>query len=422
MSATDSARDASTRALAEERLRSTRLVARMRFVGIAIAFVLNELLPPFVPAARIYQADVDIFTAYFVAAGLVFVAVRRSGRAASLVGIDIAVLDMPATYLVLATVLPHSASAAPAMSGVCYFALLTMAASFALDWRRVVAAAAIGAVLEDRLLVLAHVDGATRFQVAMVMVGVAVSLFHSTRRTVELVHSVAEEQRHRDRLRRYFSPQVAAQVEHLAGDAARGEERRVTVLFADLRDFTALSETLTGDRVVETLNAFHAAMVETVFAHGGTLDKYLGDGLMAYFGAPVDDPLHARRAVECALAMQERLALLNEERGRRGEPALRMGVGLHTGPVVLGNVGAPSRLEFTAVGDTVNVAARIEQLTKTLGVPVLVSASTRAQADGAFAFRPAGVVAVKGKAAPLETFVPSRDGAATPARDAGGGS
>src|SRR2546428_11377500 len=122
------------------------------------------------------------------------------------------------------------------------------------------------------------------------------------------------------------------------------------------------------------LNDYHGRMVETLFALGGTLDKYLGDGLMAYFGAPVPQPDHAERAVRCALAMQRVLDEFNVERAARGEPPLRMGIGVHTGTVVLGDIGAPRRREYTAIGDAVNVAPPRQGLTKLQGGPLPGSA------------------------------------------------
>jgi adenylate cyclase len=234
------------------------------------------------------------------------------------------------------------------------------------------------------------------------------------RRTTRLVADVSAEQRRRERLGRYFSPEVAAVLAASPEGAAEPQSREVTVLFADLRHFTTLAERLGSREVVALLNDFHTRMVDVVFAFGGTLDKYLGDGLMAYFGAPVPQPDHAARAARVALGMQEALEDANAARAARGEPALRMAIGIHTGPVVLGDVGAPRRQEYTIVGDTVNVAARLQELAKARDVPILVSASTRDRAVQALPFAPAGLASVRGRAGPLEVWLPQTPPASSP--------
>ncbi len=206
-------------------------------------------------------------------------------------------------------------------------------------------------------------------------------------------------------LERFLSPTVVERV--LQGDPLRleGERQTVTILFADLRGSTALAERLAPEQVVALLNTYLRVMARCVIDSGGILDKFLGDGLMAIFGA-MGDPTHgAAAAAGAAVRMRERLAALSAEREARGEPVVRFGVGVHTGDVVLGAVGLPERSDYTAIGDTVNTASRMESLTKEFGVDAVLSDATAAHLDGAAsALRPLGEATVRGKAAAIRVF------------------
>lgn len=214
----------------------------------------------------------------------------------------------------------------------------------------------------------------------------------------------------RDAFSRYLSPTVVAR---LAADPRQiklgGEARDTSVLFSDARGFTARSETMRAEEVVGFLNALLTPLTERVLAEGGTIDKYLGDGLMAFWNAPLDQADHAVRACRAALAMQAtapqidaRLRAEAEAAGRPHVP-LAIGIGINTGPGFVGNMGSAQRFDYSVVGDVVNTAARFESATKTYGVDIIVSEETRRQAPG-FLFVDLGAVALKGKAAATRVY------------------
>ena len=178
-------------------------------------------------------------------------------------------------------------------------------------------------------------------------------------------------------LARYVSPDVADAIMDAESSGGGGfgapVNRNVAVLFADVVGFTGLSERMAPDRVVRLLKSLHERGSAVVFAHGGSLDKYLGDGFLATFGGISSQPDAAARAIRCALALQEETARWNAKRQARGDVPVRLSVGVHYGPVVVGNIGSAQRLEFTVVGDTVNIASRLETLTRALDCRIAVS-------------------------------------------------
>jgi class 3 adenylate cyclase len=214
----------------------------------------------------------------------------------------------------------------------------------------------------------------------------------------------AEARQVRDVLARYVSRPVAEAILAGAATLSAGRRQRVTVMFTDIRGFTALSEHLSPEEVVAFLNAYFSRMVGAVFAQEGMLDKYMGDGMMAVFGAPIVHEDHALRAVKAAFRMREELEGLNAELVARGQPRVAIGIGIHTGECVIGNIGTEQRLDYTAIGDTVNTASRIEGLTKEHQADILVSADTHAELQGQVVGRPVLAVRVRGRSAPLDLY------------------
>jgi adenylate cyclase len=167
------------------------------------------------------------------------------------------------------------------------------------------------------------------------------------------------------------------------------------VLFADLVGFSAFAERSDPEQVAELLEAYFNQAVAAVFDAGGTLDKFIGDAIMAFFGAPLAQPDHARRAVEAAVRLQRDLAAWNRERAAAGQPEVAARIAINSGPVVVGDVGSATRVDYTVLGNTVNVAARLEQFVARPG-DVVIGDETRRLVDGAFATEPLGSFQLKG--------------------------
>jgi len=224
-----------------------------------------------------------------------------------------------------------------------------------------------------------------------------------------MLHRVVFEQGQARALRgvlgQYLSPAVVAEVTRDPGSLKLGgDEREMTVLFSDLRGFTSFAETLDPEALVHTLTEYLTAMSDVIFDYKGTIDKYMGDAIMAFWGAPQQQEDHAWLACEAALGMIRGLERLNHHWAAEGRPPLAMGIGINTGVMKVGNMGSASRFDYTVVGDAVNLASRLEGLNKEYGTSCIVSASTLKAAGGGLRARFLDLVAVKGKSAPVEVF------------------
>src|SRR6185369_1567498 len=181
-----------------------------------------------------------------------------------------------------------------------------------------------------------------------------------------------------------------------------GVSQTITILFADIRGFTRISEHAPPEKIVNLLNRYFSAMTEIIFAHGGTLDKYLGDGLMALFGAPTATPDDASNALNAAVAMQRRMLGINRELHDEGFPEIGVGMGLHTGEVIVGYIGSERRSEYTAIGDTVNTSSRLESNAQ--GGEILVSDATAKAARSRYKLNPREPIMVKNRQQPVKLW------------------
>ena len=269
---------------------------------------------------------------------------------------------------------------------------------------------AIGAPLvssEDKVLGVLYVDnfslakrfGESDLDFLIAFAGiVAVALENA-----DFAERIRREALARSNFERFFTPQLAARIATAEGGIRLGgEKRRVAVLFSDIRGFTALSETMNPDTMAKHLTEYFTEMVDCVFRHGGTLDKFIGDAVMAQWGAPIGEPDDADRAMAAALDMMTELETLNARWRAEGRPELQIGIGINYGEAFAGNIGSERRLEYTVIGDTVNTASRL--CSKANGGEIIVSDDLRAALSAPPALEELEPLALKNKSQPVPAF------------------
>jgi adenylate cyclase len=379
-----------------------RLVGSITWFGIAVGFGTAMGNPGYLHQAK--------WAAVYVVASIALAAVARfhegfRRHAAKLV----ACLDAPFVTAAQFTILAdRPGDNHPTTVAAALFVLLIMSSITSLEAKTiafVTAAAALGQAVLNSGSSIAFADAFTNVAIVLIAGGLAIGV---ARFCTDLLANAASSRLAVDKLARYFSPDVARTI---AAEGARFQDRReITVLFVDVRGFTAFAETIEAGAAVAILNEYFEELVDQVFAHGGTLDKYLGDGLLAYFGAPRPSATHADDALTCAAAMLDAVEAVNVRRRARDEQTLRVGIGLHSGPAVIGDVGARRRREFTVVGDTVNLASRVESLTKDFDVALACTERTRELSRvPSLRWRELGLTRVRGRERDVRLWTLERD-------------
>jgi adenylate cyclase len=303
--------------------------------------------------------------------------------------------------------LMHGRFMAPARGGLAAAALIACALAVALaavwfdPWIALAVAAATSGALY--LASLAWFRRGVWLPVTSPSIAIALATFGGT------AYHYFVEGREKRKVKQLFSRFVSRDVYHrLLEDPRRaalgGERRDMTVLFCDIRGFTTLSEVSPPEAIVATLNEYFTRMVSIVLAQGGTVDKFVGDLIMALFGAPLDDADHADHAVQTALAMSRELDALNGTRRANGQMPFDIGVGINSGEMVAGMIGSDRILSYTVIGDAVNLGSRLEGLNKQYGTRIIVSDATRTRLKARYEIRPLGDVTVKGRSQPISIF------------------
>jgi adenylate cyclase len=244
-----------------------------------------------------------------------------------------------------------------------------------------------------------------------IVIIVGLAIVYSIHRTINMLRSLEDSKQRSLILSRYFSPEIVKEITATPDIVQSGRRQKVTILFADIRDFTPLSESISPDELVLFLAEFRERMTRVIFGSGGAIDKFIGDAIMATFGTPRPSPVagaDSRNAVAAALGMREQLGAINADRITKRLEPIRMGIGIHTGEAIVGNIGKGDLLEYSVIGDTVNTASRIEDQCKVQGADIIISSAIYEELDEStrniIEARPLGQTQVKGKKEPVRLF------------------
>lgn len=394
------------RALELERLKNSYLTSWTRIALVSLFFLLH-LFMGWVVGAETFRNKELLFSSYLFVSLLFLLVAKKQQKFASLSAFSVALFDIPMVTLILEAWLPTISQVGTivGLGMLCLSFMIFMIALTSLYFSgRIILVTAVSANVSALLL---FNDARVAFHtqiVGLTLLNFTALFVHVLGQKIrKLLLRITREQARTEKLSRYFAPSVAKLI--ISESVLKNYEAAeydITVLFVDLRHFTKMTSTMSSAAIVKMLNEVHEHLVDCIFKTGGTLDKYLGDGLMAYFGAPVLNENHADKALECALLMRSRISELNELRAKRGEEPIALGMGIHSGRATVGDVGAEVRREFTAIGDTVNVASRIESLTKKHATDTILSEETRLRLKGQFALTDLGTETVRGKAASIQ--------------------
>lgn len=376
-------------------------------VALCAAFFALHLLMGWILGHVEFRGKEIHFVVYFTVSVLLRKFSRQTKILQALNENSIPLIDIPITTIILLQwVSVVSAEALFLVGGlVLSFNLFYIhLSSFLLSYRAVVLAyfSALASVLLIQDATGIHKNTMIVSQILLALF--AGSILVRNKKIYLLLKKLHSEQAKTAKLSRYFSPSVARLIQNQNTLSMDGNEVEVTVLFTDIRDFTKLSESISGREIVLLLNSLHERLVSCIFACDGTLDKYTGDGIMAYFGAPIADEEHADKALKCANLMRAAVNEMNEKRIRDGLLPVNVGIGLHSGKVVVGDIGAEIRKEFTIIGDTVNTASRVEALTKKFDLQILATESVCNHLSDRSELRFVAEESVRGKSKTIRTY------------------